>query len=216
MSLVSATTGTTIIITDAIELCIVRIIRTISTLLIAVLIVGIPSQSLYYISSSFSYELHTFPLKLRRVFRNERQWIIITRPITPAPRAIFILYRKCRIEIVHCIQDRTSLIVHWYALMLSIHGIQTSREVQMILEHLGTYQRAEVDTVHICSLDNTLTIVIVQRSHIGCLLATTIDGEVMVMANASTQDFLLPIGRRTIIVSIIYIIGSHITTNIIG
>ena len=71
MSLVCATVGTSLIIADTIELAVMRIVCTIGTLLIAILIVDIPSQALDNISRSLCDKLHTFPLELRRILSNE-------------------------------------------------------------------------------------------------------------------------------------------------
>ena len=86
----------------------------------------------------------------------------------------------------------------------------------MVFQNLRTYQRAEIDTVHIGTLDDTLTIVIIQGSHIGSLLAATIDGKVVVMADTCTKYLLLPIGRSSIVISIIQFVCLYIAPNIIG
>ena len=213
---ICATVCTTLQVGYAIKLRLMRIVTTICTLFITILIVQVPSQTIYNISRSLTNKLHTLPHELRSIFIDKRQRVIILRTFSCHPCSINILDRVSRIEIVHSIQNRSTINTHLYTLMLAIHSIQASRKIQVVFQHFRANHRTEVDTIHIGTSYDTLAIHEIQGSHIGCLLATTIDREVVVMAETCTKNLLLPIGRRTLVISIVQSIGLHITTNIIG
>ena len=98
----------------------------------------------------------------------------------------------------------------------AIHTIHAKRDVEMVLEHLGRHQGANVESVHPRLFDDTLTILIVQAHHIGGLLSASADGKVMVVAHTCAQHLFLPVDICALVIAESQSIGFGISAQIIG
>ena len=198
------------------ELSVVRVVRAVGTLAVVEGVVGIPVESLNNLQGSLGDDLVTLPGGLRGILVDERHGVVVGRAFAHHPSAVGILYAVCGIEVVHGVEHRCAGVAHRHAYVLAIHGIQAYRQVETVLQHLGRYQRAQVQAVHVRALDDALTVHIVERSHILGLGRAAGDRQVVVMADTRAEHLVLPVGIAVLVVGIVDIVAADVAADIVG
>ena len=124
------------------------------------------------------------------------------RARAPSPVAVGIGHLVRRVEIVHCIEHRGSFVVHLHAAVHAIHHVGTDRKVEPVFQYLGRKQRTNVQAIHVAAFDDTFAVHIVHAAHVVGLLRPAVDGNIVVVAEARAQHFLLPISVSAAVISI--------------
>ena len=191
-------------------LCLVCVVPVEGVLAAVVRVVGIPNQSVYDLQRSLGDILNTSPFALVAVFVYHRQGVVVVRTDGRViPRTVAVADRVGGRIVVHGVEHTlarvgacedfvalidTSAIVHGHALELTLHGVQTDRNLQTVFQDAGGEQRACIHTVHASSFHHTLTVHIVDRTHVLRLLVAAGDAHVMVVRETGAQHFVLPVG----------------------
>ena len=59
--------------------------------------------------------------------------------------------------------------------MLCIHHIKSGGKLEVLLENLGGNERADIESLHLGALHNSLTVNVVDAGHIGGVLGSAVD-----------------------------------------
>ena len=184
-----------------VHLCLVCLIPAVGVLTAVVGIVGIPVQSVDDVQRSLGDILYALPLVTVVVLVDHRQGVVVGIDAHGGlkPCSVGIANGVGGREVVHGVEHALAALgtiaaAHRHAVEASLHGIQTDGDVQMVFQYAGGKQCAGVDTVHAGSLDHTLAVHIVDRTHVLRGLVATTDADIMVMGNTRTQHLVLPVG----------------------
>ena len=132
------------------------------------------------------------------------------------PVAVVLTDGQGGVKVVHGIEDRGTFIAHRYTYVLAEHAVHADAEFQLVLQYLGADQRAEVGTVHLRTGHYPFALGDVDRCHVGGLLATAVDGEVVVVAQGCLHHFVLPVGAAAAVVHVVDVVLLHVATDILG
>ena len=184
-------------------------------------VVAVPVQTVDDVHRSLSHNLVALPHGLRAVLVDHRHGVVVGRAVAHGPAAVLVLDGECGVEVVHGIEHRSRAtavvkVGHGHAHVLTIHGVETDREVDALLQHLRAHERAHVHAVHVCAFHDTLTVHVVHRSHVLGLVVSAVDAHVVVVAHAGAQHFVLPVGAAALVVGIVDAVGTHVVANVVG
>ena len=85
-------------------------------------------------------------------------------------------------------------------MMRAHHGVDTCRELKMVLQNTCAEQRPRVGTVHRRAAYHTVMTYEVKARHVLCLLVSAANRQAVTMAHARAKHFVLPVYVSTGIV----------------
>ena len=218
---VGITLGSTVIGIVRSHLRIVRAVAAVGALAVRERVVGIPVEAIDDVQGSLTDELVTLPHGLREVLVDHRQGVVVSRSVARSPTAVSILDGVRGVEVVHSIQNRCRTttvgeIGHGHTHVFAVHGVDAYRHVEVVLQYLRAEERANVQAVHVGSINDTLTVHVVDTGHILGLGIATVNGNVVVVRDTGAQNLILPVGVATLVVGIVDAVLRHVVADVAG